>query len=205
MQFDGYTCYKLFTALKVHFTDDTYDFFKYNGALRASRESYDKRKDQKQFEKLAKKAGRVNFLDYIVASLLNDRIWAADLVQNEDDADSAYTEYRRVLESLSYTFSEELDYMISKVDKPMDILVFRDNDTYPFVIYEFLNGNISVQTLTILNKQFRIFDRYHDKLKDDYLWTRARFKVNKYTPFLDHKMTDASQLKVKKIMKTKLL
>ena len=46
--------YKYYVAIKRHFTDERYDFFKYKGRIKASEATFLKRKDKYYFEKLAK-------------------------------------------------------------------------------------------------------------------------------------------------------
>ena len=48
-----FEAYLQFLALKLHFTSDHYDYFKYNGKHNASLESYDKRTDKRFFKRLA--------------------------------------------------------------------------------------------------------------------------------------------------------
>ena len=48
---EGFDAYKTYLALKRHFTSD-YDYFKYNGKVRAGVESFLKRNDKFFFRKL---------------------------------------------------------------------------------------------------------------------------------------------------------
>ena len=51
MAFDAYRCY---LSLKNHFTKDHYDYHKYGGKTRATKETFYKRKDRFWFEKFAR-------------------------------------------------------------------------------------------------------------------------------------------------------
>jgi len=51
----GYEAYALWNALKLHFTSDSYDFFKYNGKTNVSKQSFTHNKSKYQFYKLARK------------------------------------------------------------------------------------------------------------------------------------------------------
>ena len=42
----GFEVYKLYLALKLHFTSETYDYFQYGGSAKASQKSFDQRKDK---------------------------------------------------------------------------------------------------------------------------------------------------------------
>ena len=52
---EGYEVYKIYLALKLHFTKDNYNFFTFNGKSRASLSSFEKRNDRYFFKKLGKK------------------------------------------------------------------------------------------------------------------------------------------------------
>jgi hypothetical protein len=51
---NGYSAYTLFLAMKQHFTTSSYDYYRFNGKVRASQGSFEKRKDKYFFEKLGK-------------------------------------------------------------------------------------------------------------------------------------------------------
>ena len=42
---DEFAVYKMYIALKLHFTTDNYDVIKRNGKIKASRQAFAKRKD----------------------------------------------------------------------------------------------------------------------------------------------------------------
>ena len=52
---DGYEAYKKYLAIKLHFTKDRYDYFKFNGQTKASYESFIQRNDKYFFIKTARK------------------------------------------------------------------------------------------------------------------------------------------------------
>ena len=50
----GFEVYKMYLALKLHFTSDTYDYFQYGGNAKASQVSFDQRRDKFFFVKLSR-------------------------------------------------------------------------------------------------------------------------------------------------------
>ena len=54
---EGYEAYKKYLAIKLHFTKDEYDFFKYNGETNAKFETFIQRNDKYFFVKVARKYG----------------------------------------------------------------------------------------------------------------------------------------------------
>ena len=49
----GYETFSLYQALKLHFTQESYDFFKYNGKTNVSVTTFENRKDKYHFYKHA--------------------------------------------------------------------------------------------------------------------------------------------------------
>ncbi len=63
----GFEVYKMYLALKQHFTKDSYDYVKYRGKVTASENSFKERSDRYFFKKLATKYDGSKILDYLVA------------------------------------------------------------------------------------------------------------------------------------------
>ena len=80
---NAYDTYIAYLALQRHFTS-SYDYFKYNGKVNASPQSFEIRKDKFQFYKLSK---HNDYKNYIVANMVNSdkKIWVGDLLTNESD------------------------------------------------------------------------------------------------------------------------
>ena len=56
----GFEVYKMYLALKQHFTKQDYDYFKYRGKVRANEKSFEQRRDRYFFKKLATKCQMLN-------------------------------------------------------------------------------------------------------------------------------------------------
>ena len=50
----GYEAFSLYESLKLHFTKESYDFFKYNGKTKVSVQSFENRKDKYHFYKIGR-------------------------------------------------------------------------------------------------------------------------------------------------------
>ena len=61
-----FEAFKMYIAVKQHFSVSSYDYFKYNGKSRVSQNTFDTRKDKYSFYKLSKQE---NVLDFLVANL----------------------------------------------------------------------------------------------------------------------------------------
>ena len=81
----GYECVCLFSSLKLHFTQDQYDFLKYRGKTRTSVEAFENRKDKWQYYKLSRRCSSEQMMqDFLVANFVADpNVWVGNLVQDE--------------------------------------------------------------------------------------------------------------------------
>jgi hypothetical protein len=195
MKLNGYETYCTYLALKSHFTSDKYDYFKYNGKVNASKESFLSRKDRFQFEKLARKCDDVK--THIALSFLADRTWIGDML--DDEAFESTRKHKRKVQSMSYDFKNE-------IEKYDDIrLLFKKEDgrpdAYPMILNEYMRGDISLETIIILNSFTDFIPKFDAKLKDDFLWSKFSFKARKFAPFL---MQTLDQNKLKTILMEKV-
>lgn len=172
----GYEIYCLYLALKQHFTVDKYDFFKYNGKTKnVSKESFLSRRDRFQFEKLARKCD--NPMIHMMVNFLQDKTWIGDML--DDEAFDATKRYVKKVQSMSYIFKNEIE----KYDNLKSLFKVEDNG-YPMILNEYMRGDISLETIIILDAFIDFITKFDAKLKDDYLWSKFSFKARKFAPFL---------------------
>ena len=69
----GYEAFGLYQSLKLHFTTDSYDYFKYNGKTKVTVTAFENRKDKYHFYKLSRKyTNKEDLINFIVANLIED-------------------------------------------------------------------------------------------------------------------------------------
>jgi hypothetical protein len=174
-----YEAYKLFMAIKMHFTQPTYDFFKYHGKVNANLDSFNRRKDKYHFAKLAKLKDATG---YLVAQYTagNFNGWAGDLFTEE--AERTYMQYLSRQQSITYNFQSDL----GKLEEGF-ISKFKAKDgQHPEALVMFRRGNISIETFTILNNHLNFFQLWDTRIDDTVLWPSIRERCLKYRPFLHY-------------------
>ena len=62
--------------------------------------------------------------------------------------------------------------------------VFNCSKGHPIILKKYLGGEISLETLTILEKIFSFVKKFDSKLKDP-VWESVSLKIRKYLPFLN--------------------
>ena len=66
---EPFEVYKLYLAVKLHFTKKDYDIIKYRGKVRIKEETYKKRKDLVSIKKLARDYTREEVINFLIVTL----------------------------------------------------------------------------------------------------------------------------------------
>ena len=174
---DAFDIYVYYLALKRHFTS-SYDFFKYNGKVKANAHSFENRKDKFFFYRLSKMP---EAKDLILANVLEDpKIWAGDLL--ESNAHDKYQHWLKKQQSLGYLFRTDIA-QLNPDDLNADLLT--DGD-HPKLLRLYISDTISIETLAILNDLMNFFPYWEKKISDKILFPDINNRVRKYQPFLQY-------------------
>ena len=178
----GYEAYELFQALKRHFTQEKFDFFKYRGHINTSKEAFENRKDKWHFYKLSRKFGtKQELTDFLIANFLdNENIWVNNLLVEE--ADIRYIEYKKVMQSLAYTFENDCISLFEDCKEPNDLLVTKGD--YPILLTKALRKEIHIQTLVLLNIILGFVPMWSKTITDTIRWPNYHMKMLKIASFL---------------------
>ena len=197
MRLSAFDTYALYLALKQHFTQDNYDYFKYHGKTRANKESFMQRKDKYQFQKLSRMYSDEEMRDFLVSNLLKNKSWVGDFL--EEDANDNYLAFLRRKQSLSYVFSNELDELFAHDPPERAFKVGAGPLHLPPILNFIMCGAMSPETFVILDRFIGFSSVLDKKLADDYLWSKYRNLPQKLHPFLSY-----DKDKMKTILKEKL-
>ena len=193
----AFESYRVYSALKLHFTTDSYDYFKYNGKTKVTPENFEKRKDKYFFKKLTNRLRDADVVPYFVANFVKDSNgWIGTMLRN--DGDDNYREWKRRVESLSYTFSEDIDFLLGEVDD-FDKL-FKVDGAHPPLLKFLLGKKISMETFVILNQILNFVPQFDRSIQEQLMWKDVRRTALKYSPFITIDMS-----KYKNTLKEKVL
>ena len=183
MKVTPFETYQTYLSMKSHFTNRKYDFFKYGGKSRATITSFNKRKDKYWFEKTSRKYSDQQILDFLLSNFLStdnpQNLWIGEIINS---GERNYAEWMRRQQSLTYLFKEQLNELLSS--KNLNEVFDCSNRKHPIVLKRYLGGEISLETLMILEKVFS-FAKNFDKKLDDPVWETVSMKLKKYNPFLN--------------------
>jgi hypothetical protein len=192
----GFSAFALYNAIKLHFTSDSYDFFKYNGKTNVSKQTFTTRKDKYSFYKLSRKYNNQDLQQFYIANFLEKDIHWVGEIANQEGEDN-YRKWQTRNQRLTYQFEQDIMYLFNKYE-PKDLISVVD-DFYPRLLEETMQGNIMLETLVIMNDVMGFFPMWAKKIKDDIIWPSWKRKVEKYTPFVQY-----DKVKFKNIMKESL-
>ena len=174
--------YQAYLGMKSHFTNPKYDFIKYGGKSRATMTSFNKRKDKYWFEKTSRKYSDQEVIDFLLSNFVNatnpQNLWIGEIINS---GERTYAEWKMRQQSLTYMFKEQSENLLSENDLEK---VFNCSKGHPLVLKKYLGGEISLETLSILEKIFSFQKNFDKKLKDP-VWETVSMKLKKYLPFLN--------------------
>jgi hypothetical protein len=178
----AYNVYETYLALRQHFTNPNYNYFRYSGKVRTNIESFNKRRDRYFFEKLSRKKTESEIINYFVSNFIQSsdpsKMWVGELKTNGDEN---YLNWKTRTQSLSYRFKQELNSLTEKAH--LYEALFSETGSHPVIIKQYLGGKISIETLVILDD----LTSFMRKLNvDDVVVSLVSHKVKKYRPFLSY-------------------
>ena len=178
----GFEVYKMYLALKNHFTKIDYDYVKYNGKTRASEKSFEGRNDVYFFKKLATKYSPQEMLEYFVSNFIIDskgylRNFSVDI----------YKQWKTHQESFTYKFKQDIDLLLDDVGFPyeenFDKLFQVEKGKHPILLKRYYASEVTLETLVVFNHCLGYVKRI-DKVLTDPMWKDTKIKILKYQPFL---------------------
>lgn len=189
-----YQVYCEYLALKSHFSNPKYDYFKYNKKVRASITSFNRRTDKYWFEKTSRKYKDEEIVNFLVANFVEstsvNQIWIGEIINS---GERTYSEWTKRQQSLTYLFKEQSNELLS--NNELDS-VFNCSKGHPILLKRYLGGDVSLETLVIFEKIFSFRQKFDKKLNDP-VWETVSLKIQKYKPFLNN----LDMFKYKKILR----
>ena len=181
---DEFSVYKMYIALKLHFTTDNYDVIAQKGKVRASRQAFAKRKDLYSIKKVSKTYSDEEVANFLIANFTSGDRWGGLF---DSEASERYQEWKKRTESLTYIFTNDLDTLMLELEKEnmsIDDAFKITKSQHPYIIKAFLRKTITLETLVILEKIFPFTGYFDSNIGDDVMWPDISRLIRKYKPFL---------------------
>jgi len=175
---EPYDVYKYYMAMKLHFESDSYEAPKYNYKTSARPQSFFKRRDKYHFAKLGRKFDEPKeLIDFFTAQFTaSDKTWVGDMLQDEEK----YTDWQKRQQSLSYNFEQDINKLAEEAGAFDEMLETREGNNYPLVIEMFLQDEISLETVVILDRLTGFMRRADRTISETIVWPDLSKRIRKY-------------------------
>jgi hypothetical protein len=170
--------YQMYCALKAHFGMGDYDFVKYNGKSSATKSSFWKRNDRHFFVRTSRKyKDKDTIKDYLLSNFIkNQKGWLGDF------SDENYVEWKKRMQSLTYTFKEEMTPLVEDIE--LNNIFEIPESSHPILLKEYLGNRISIEAMIILDDLVQYTKNWDKKLSDDVIWPSVNKMIKNYKKFL---------------------
>jgi len=200
---NGFEVYKIYLAVKLHFTskNQSYDFHKHNGRTTARLGTFTKRRDRYFFHKLSKLYNDRDIDDYFVSNFVtNTNLWVGDIIGRLGDEN--FKLWQKKIEALSYYYEQDIDYIIEQMntkDITFDNIFISKDGQHPYILKYFLSKRINFETFIILDDILNFSRQLNKSITEKVLWPKLYERMIRYKPFLKYNTTKYKQILKKKI------
>ena len=193
----AYQYYVYYIALRLHFNDANYNFFKYNGKVKQVNEhKFNGRNDKYFFEKATRTYDTETYLNRCLTEMkVNTKFFIKDIFtkNNEDRYFKRKGYLESFIQSYDYELSSVISYCIKNKISQEQLLKGNRDDERP-VIYNLLIKNvISIETFIGINKVYDINSELLYHSLNPMVNNTMKF-INNYYPFITRYLPPAEKL-----------
>lgn len=179
---NGYEAYQIYQAVRLHFTTDKFDYFTYNGKSKTSVDTFNTRKDKYLYHKIARMYEEDELPYYYAVNFMKgDKTWINNMIR--DDAELHYKNWKKWQQARLYNFTNDVQ-KLGEIGFG-NLIVCKDGQ-FPELLNFVFQGEISYDTLVILDHYMKLIDAWNTKIEDDFIWKDFYKKFKKYKAFFLH-------------------
>ena len=168
--------YIMYCAMKAHFSRKDYDFNKYGGKTKVSRDSFFKRKDRHFFVKLSRKyKTTIEIKNYYISNFIKDK---RGYIANFSDEN--YKSWLLKREGFFEQFIMELSPYIKEFQPLFEV----EGNNHPKLLKEFLGSRVSLETMIVLDELVEYGKNWDKLLEGDIIWIDLKKLMENYKGFL---------------------
>ena len=177
--------------MKLHFTNENFDYFQAGGKTNAKEETYQQRNDFWFFETLAKKYTAQEIQDLLLASFVlseeTSKVWIGDI---KSHGSNRYLVWKKQMEAITYHFSQDIDTMVQCMEQRKYTFATLFGATLseserrpPGALKLLCKGDILQITFLICDQAIGFIPLWDKYLIDPY-WQSLSFKIKKIFIFI---------------------
>jgi len=162
---NGHKAYSIYSSVKLHFTQESYDAFRYNFKTNVRAATFERRKDRYFFEKIARRYPNEDDLKlFFVDNIVSDNVWIGDMNDATHEKRNAYRQ------ALSYNFEKEIKIIREEAYKyNLDfdgVCKPNSNKTDNLLLNLYMSQKISADTFVIIDHLVSFIKSLKSELND---------------------------------------
>ena len=177
-QYSPFHASLLFRAVKFHFNQEQYDFYKYNGKVAgnniAQKNAFESDKRKHLYSKLARAKDPVGLL--VSNFIIDPKIYITDVVDERGHA--RYEQWHARHATRYYRLEKELAANFDSVNQVFDT----KSSDLPAIYERYISGDISPETVVLINTAIPILEDTKESLHP--LVAQHNLKLRKYGSFV---------------------
>ena len=130
-------------------------------------------------------------LEYFVSNFFhNSKTWIGNLVRA--DGETTYNKWRKYNQSFTYNFRSDCVLLNNRINADgirFDDLFNVSSGQHPKLLRLLLSGQISIQSVIILDKVLGFVKRWDKDIAETIIWPEKSFKIKKLSPFIKFNLT----------------
>lgn len=171
--------YMEYCAIKAHFERASYDYYKYNGKVRAG--NYDDRKDKNFFFRLSRAYNKQQLHEYYIANFLDGNKWVGNMTKDN------WLAWKAKIVRLPEVFNSDTKAIRQLVDerhiKVKDVFQCKSGE-HPILLKLLMGDFIQVESFVLLDRLMRFHNAYDRRMKNDPIWPDRSIRIRKYGSML---------------------
>jgi len=162
---NGHKAYSIYSSVKLHFTQESYDAFRYNFKTNVRAATFERRKDRYFFEKIARRYPNEDDLKlFFVDNIVSDNVWIGDMNDATHEKRNAYRQ------ALSYNLEKEIKIIREEAYKyNLDfdgVCKPNSNKTDNLLLNLYMSQKISADTFVIIDHLVSFIKSLKSELND---------------------------------------
>jgi len=189
--YGGFDVFKVYLAIKLHFTTESYDYHKYEGQVNCKLDTFTKRNDRYFFHKLSTRYSKDDILDFFVSNFLIDsNKWIGNLTRN--DGKDVYLDWKKRKESFDYYFRNDCvsilnDFNARNLSFDNGFHVY--SGQHPRFLQLVLSKKISYETAVVFNNTIQFSNQWDRQINEKVVWPVQSQRLKKYKAFVKYNET----------------
>ena len=189
---DAYDAYKMYLGLRLHFNQKSYDYFRYNGAVNCSKDSFMQRSDRYFFHKIGKKYN--GELEPFLVSNFISRDTVNPKWLTGEGASKNYDKWKKNQQSITRVFDQDIKKCLDIYDTFGIMFITESRVKHPPIVKLIDSGKLNIESAVILDHYLNWIDYVEREVDDEWIWPRIRDMLRNCQPFIKFNETKCKEV-----------